>query len=80
MAARQGVVTGFDNRRLARVAKLAGAPNDAAAGLVLHVRAGSPVEAGAPLFTVHADAPGQLTYALAYVAAHPDIIAIGAPA
>ena len=80
MASSTGVVTGFDNRRLGRVAKLAGAPNDAAAGLVLHVRTGSAIEAGAALFTVHADAPGQLTYALAYVAANPGIVAIEEPA
>lgn len=75
-AARDGVVAAIDNRRLARVAKLAGAPTDAAAGLDLHVRVGSRVARGAPLFTLHADAPGELAYALSYVRAHADVIEV----
>jgi thymidine phosphorylase len=71
-----GVVTGFDNRRLARTAKLAGAPSAAAAGVDLHVRIGSTVGKGQPLFTLHADTPGELTYAQEYLAAHPEIVVI----
>jgi thymidine phosphorylase len=78
-AAHAGIVTAIDNRRLARVAKLAGAPNDAAAGLDLHVRVGARIEAGEPLFTVHAEASGELAYALDYVRAHADVVAV-APA
>jgi thymidine phosphorylase len=40
-AARGGRVSRIDNRRLARVAKLAGAPHDPSAGLVLHARVGT---------------------------------------
>ena len=61
-----GRILSVDNRRLASVAKLAGAPKDPAAGLELHVRVGSRVEAGEPLYTVHAGAPGELAYALSY--------------
>lgn len=61
----------IDNRRLARVAKLAGAPTVAVAGVELHARLGSVVQAGMPLFTVHADSPGELAYALDYHASHP---------
>ena len=75
-ARRRGMVTGFDNRRLARAAKLAGAPADAAAGVDLHVRIGTTVDAGQPLFTLHADTAGELTYAQEYLAAHPEIVAI----
>ena len=60
-------IAGFDNRRLARLAKLAGAPIDKAAGLDLHVRIGDRVERGQPLFTVHAQSRGELTYALDYL-------------
>ena len=67
-------VTGFDNRRLARLAKLAGAPSDKAAGLDLHVRIGDHVERGQPLFTVHAQAPGELAYALEYLARQTGIV------
>ena len=69
-----GRVSGFDNRRLGRVAKLAGAPRAAAAGLDLHVRLGDEVVSGQPLFTLHAEAPGELAYALAYLAAQSEII------
>ncbi|MEO3429587.1 thymidine phosphorylase family protein [Pelagibius sp. CAU 1746] len=75
-AARSGRVLSIDNRRLAKVAKLAGAPDAKAAGVELHVRLGSEVEPGSPLYTVHAEAPGELAYSLDYVAASPDIIAV----
>lgn len=78
-AAQRGQVTMIDNRRLARVAKLAGAPRAPAAGLELHVPLGTAVEQGQPLFTVHAEARGELTYALAYVQAQPSIVRV-APA
>jgi thymidine phosphorylase len=76
VATRAGRVTRIDNRRLARTAKLAGAPTDPAAGLVLHVRIGSAVAPGEPVFTLHAETPGELVYALDYVRAHPDIVRI----
>jgi Thymidine phosphorylase len=75
-ASRAGRVTRIDNRRLARVAKLAGAPRNPAAGLVLHVRLGETVEPGQPLFTVHAQAVGELDYALTYATAHGEIITV----
>ena len=61
-----GTVASMDNRVLSRIAKLAGAPRSAAAGLDLHVRAGARVARGAPLMTLHAATPGELEYALAY--------------
>jgi len=70
-ADRAGYVCGIDSRRLARVAKLAGAPRAPAAGLVLHVRLGDAVERDMPLFTLHAQAPGELAYARSYLATHP---------
>jgi thymidine phosphorylase len=75
-----GRVRLIDNRRLARVAKLAGAPADKAAGVELHARPGELVARGAPLFTVHAENAGELDYALAYVGANPDIIGLEASA
>ncbi|HWP47597.1 MAG TPA: thymidine phosphorylase family protein [Candidatus Limnocylindrales bacterium] len=68
-----GRIIGIDNRRLARIAKLAGAPDAPAAGLELHARLGSIIEKGQPLFTVHAETPGELAYALDYVKANPNI-------
>jgi thymidine phosphorylase len=75
-ASRSGRVTRIDNRRLARVAKLAGAPKSPAAGLVLHTPLGTAVEPGQPLFTVHAEAPGELEYALTYASTRPEIVVV----
>jgi thymidine phosphorylase len=75
-ASRSGRVIRVDNRRLARVAKLAGAPTDRSAGLVLQARVGARIEAGQPLFMVHSEALGELEYALAYAREAGEIIAI----
>jgi thymidine phosphorylase len=74
LAPRPGRVKAIDNRQLARLAKLAGAPKTPAAGLELHVRLGDRVEQGQPLFTLHGDAPGELAYATRYVESHMDIV------
>lgn len=70
----RAIVRAFDNRRLARLAKLAGAPTAPAAGLDLHVRVGDRVAPGQPLFTVHAQAPGELAYALDYLEKQEGIV------
>lgn len=72
-----GRIVCIDNRRLARVAKLAGAPHDAVAGVVCMLREGDLVERGAALFQVHAATRGELSYALDYAFAHPDILTVG---
>lgn len=75
-ATADGVVRAIDNRRIARLAKLAGAPEDKAAGIEMHVRLGDQVRRGAPLCTVHAEATGELAYALNYADANPDMIRV----
>lgn len=75
-APRAGIVAAIDNRVLARIAKLAGAPDDKAAGVELHVHVGAAVEHGQPLYTLHAESAGELAYALDYVARHRDVVAI----
>ena len=76
LARSSGRVAAFDNRRLAKAAKLAGAPHDPAAGIVVHVRLGDRVEFGQPLFTLHAESPGELAYALSYLEGIGDIVAV----
>jgi thymidine phosphorylase len=71
-----GRITAIDNRVLSRAAKLAGAPNAPAAGVDVHVRLGDIVRAGQPLFTLHAQAPGELAYARQYVEGRPPIFQI----
>ncbi len=73
-AQRTGTVVGIDNRRLARVAKLAGAPHAACAGIDLHVRCGDFVARGEPLFTIHAASPGEVAYALDYARVQADAV------
>jgi thymidine phosphorylase len=79
LAERAGRVHAIDNRRIARLAKLAGAPDDRAAGVDLLVTVGDPVSAGQPLCAVHADSPGELAYAFDYATANRDIIVIREP-
>jgi thymidine phosphorylase len=71
---REGRVSDVDNRRLARVAKLAGAPKAPSAGLEIHVRLGQAVSLGQPLYTIHAETAGELEYAMRYVRTNTDII------
>ena len=77
VASTSGKVEGIDNRRLAQAAKLAGAPFSPLAGLTIDVRVGAPVVREQPLFTLHAQSPGEVAYAMEYVARHPDIVRIG---
>lgn len=70
-ANQRGWIESIDNRRLARVAKLAGAPISKTAGVDIHVRVGNRVDPGMDLLTVHAEAPGELAYTLDYLTSHP---------
>lgn len=78
LAQKSGRIVHIDNRRIARLAKLAGAPDVKAAGLVLDVRLGEEVAAGQPLLTLHADTPGELGYALDYAEANIGLVEIQA--
>ena len=71
-----GHVVAIDNRRLARIAKLAGAPKAHAAGVVFHAPLGTLLEAGQPLLTIHADSPGELAYARTYADAQEDLVQV----
>jgi len=72
-----GVIQAIDNRKLSRLAKLAGAPIDITAGLRLHANIGSRLSAGDPLFTLYSESSGESDYALAYYHDNPDIFEIG---
>jgi len=76
-AERSGTVTAIDNRRLSKVAKLAGAPEAKAAGVEIQVRLGDDVARGQPLYTVHAESTGELAYALNYAGNNPNIVTAG---
>ncbi|MFN3727459.1 MAG: thymidine phosphorylase family protein [Allosphingosinicella sp.] len=75
-AAQDGRVVHIDNRKLARLAKLAGAPDVKAAGIFMEVRLGQIVERGQPLLHVHAETAGELAYALEYAVTAGDIVRV----
>ncbi|MBU3739223.1 MAG: thymidine phosphorylase family protein, partial [Rhodoferax sp.] len=58
-----GVVTGIDNLQIARIARLAGAPKVAGAGVDLQVKLGAAVRAGETLYRVHAVFSSDLEFA-----------------
>jgi thymidine phosphorylase len=71
-----GRITSINNRLLAKVAKLAGAPVARTAGLECPVKLGEAVAVGDLLYRLHTESQGELNYALAYVKSQPDIISI----
>lgn len=79
-ARRAGVLGAINNRRIARIAKLAGAPRQKAAGVLLAARVGARIERGAPLYEIHAETPGELGYALGYAESAPEAFEIVAQA
>jgi thymidine phosphorylase len=75
----KGKVTCIDNRLLARLAKLAGAPKSKAAGVELLTPLDTFVDKGQPLFIVHAETKGELDYALQFQQQGHTIIQIEEP-
>ncbi|WP_242918649.1 thymidine phosphorylase family protein [Pontibacter liquoris] len=67
LAGEQGTITRIDNRKLAKVAKLAGAPKSPGAGLHFKAPLGTRVQKGQPLFTIYSESEGELAYALNYL-------------
>ena len=76
LAPAAGYITAIDNRLIARIAKLAGAPRQQRAGVRLLVRVGEPVETGQPLYEIHAETTGELAYARAYAEAHAGALSL----
>lgn len=73
-ATQDGKIKAVDNRRLARVAKLLGTPEAKTAGVYLHVSLNDEVARGEPMFTMHAEAEGELAYALSYLEKNPPLL------
>ena len=75
-ASTTGKVASIDNRRLAKVAKLAGAPSNAEAGVFCRLKVGDRVDIGDRLFEICANTLGALDYALEFAAAHDGIVEV----
>lgn len=71
-----GVVQRVDNRKLAKIAKLAGAPEDKASGVEFLAPIGTKVQPDQVLYVIHAESQGELDYALEYYRSQHDIITI----
>lgn len=74
-----GWLRSIDNRSLAKLAKLAGAPAAKAAGVELHCRLGDAMECGTAICTVHAESRGELDYAMQFYADNGAIFGIKEP-
>ncbi len=63
-APKSGRVEAFDCRRIAAIARMAGAPDDPGAGLDLLFKVGDTVRAGEPLYRIHGSEPTDVRYAV----------------
>ena len=66
-ATKSGKIISIDNRHIARLAKLAGAPTYKTSGVELLTKVDSIVKKNEPLFIIHAEAKGELDYALSFL-------------
>ncbi|TVZ28754.1 thymidine phosphorylase [Gillisia sp. Hel_I_86] len=71
-----GILERIDNRKIAKLAKLSGAPQSKSAGILLNAHLGEQIEEGQLLYTIYAESKGELNYALAYKNNHDNIITI----
>ncbi len=76
LAKKTGTITEIDNRKLAKLAKLAGAPYDKKAGIILHTPLKTKVGKGDPLFSIYSESEGELKYVIDYMKSEKDIIII----
>jgi thymidine phosphorylase len=70
-AAAPGRVAAIDCERIARIARLAGAPMDPGAGIDLLHKVGAEVRVGEPLYVIHANSETGLGFARELAEEHP---------
>ncbi|MBK5214420.1 MAG: thymidine phosphorylase family protein [Flavobacteriaceae bacterium] len=75
-AEKSGVLERIDNRKIAKLAKLSGAPKSKSAGILLNAHLGEEITENQLLYTLYAESKGELNYALEYRNNHGDIITI----
>ncbi|MBE3602761.1 thymidine phosphorylase family protein [bacterium] len=72
-----GRIREIDCWEIARVAKLAGAPANIAAGVRMLKAVGEVAARGEPIFEIHAESAAQLELARTYAKSHPQIVRYG---
>lgn len=75
-AEQSGILVSIDNRRLAKLAKLAGAPAEPTAGLQLIATVGQIIKKGDALCTLLSNTRGERLYALAYYEENKNLFAL----
>jgi thymidine phosphorylase len=73
---KKGTLIRIDNRKIAKLAKLSGAPEFKTAGILLNVHLGNTIQKGQLLYTIYTEAEGELKYSLDYLNLHNDIMTI----
>ena len=76
LATKKGTLARIDNRKLAKLAKLSGAPQSKSAGILLNVHLGDKIKKDQLLYTLFAESKGELRYAMDYYKSHDDILTI----
>jgi thymidine phosphorylase len=71
-----GIVKSVDNRKLSRIAKLAGAPQSPSAGILYFAPLGKKIKKGDLLFSIYAESKGELEYAKEYLNSLTELIII----
>ncbi len=76
LAETSGTVRSINNRKLARIAKLAGAPEVPSAGVLFNAPLEKSITKGDLLFSIYAESDGQLQYARQYLESLENLIRI----
>ena len=71
-----GILKRIDNRKIAKLAKLSGAPQSKSAGILMNVHLDEKIEENQLLYTIYAESKGELNYALEYKNYHNNILTI----
>jgi thymidine phosphorylase len=70
------MVKAIDNRKLARIAKLAGAPKSPSAGVLFLAPIDKQIKKGDLLFRIYSESNGELEYAKEYLNCLKELIVI----
>jgi thymidine phosphorylase len=76
LAKKDGVIKGFDNKKIAQICRYAGCPDIKESGIFLHKHLGDNVKKGDALYTIHTNSDGELKQVLDYIKDDENIIEV----